>query len=247
MLALLGRDHQHFPLLLNSVFYSFQGEGAWLLSTAGGRMDSISKYLTDVTLHLRMSPLSIRNRAMVMSARSSFTLAMRKWIEHQQGDETITINRHGATSKVVVTKTTPAPWRLLSFQRQVANHCVSFSLSSHTLRDMGSENVPVWVLMHGNVWIRDGGLKKLRVTLEEVIKGDGSAGLGKWREWLNFVFLSNQKHLQPQKQILIAADAKGIFFMFKVESIIFLPSFQTCSLASNLPNASLSYSLFYSS
>lgn len=208
-------------------------------------MDSISKYLTDVTLHLRMSPLSIRNPCYGNVCQVFFHTCDEEmnWAPARGRDNN---NKQTWSYKQGSSnKNNPSPLTVALLPAPGCKSlCVSFSLSSHTFRDMGSENVPIWVLVQGNIWIRDTGLKEFRVTSEEVIKGDGSAGPGKWKGRLNFVFLSNQKHLQPQKQILIAADAKGIFFMFKVESIIFSPSFQTCSLASNLPNASLSYSLF---
>lgn len=144
-------------------------------------------------------------------------------------------------SEAVITKTIPAPLTVaLLPEPGCKSFSVSFSLSSHTFRDTGSENVPVWVLVQGNIWIRETGLKKFRSSWRKLSKREGGVRLGKGTERLNSLFPSNQNHLPPQKQVLIAVDAKGIFSMFKAESIIFSAFFQTCSLSSNLPNTSLS-------
>lgn len=126
----------------------------------------------------------------------------------------------------MITKTVKAPLTIALFPApDCKSLCASVSLSSHTFGDPGSENKPIWVRGQGNIWIRETGRKKFRVLSEEVFKRDGSGvlGPGKRKGRLNSLFLSNQKHLQPQKHILIAVDAKGMFSVFKAESIIFSP------------------------
>lgn len=128
-------------------------------------------------------------------------------------------------SKAVITKTIAAPLTVaLSPVPDCKSLCVSFSLSSHTFGDTGSENKPTWVLVQGNIWIRETGLKKFSHFGGSFQKRwEWRAGPGKREGRLNSLFLSNQKHLQPQKHILIAVDAKGMFSMFKAESIIVSP------------------------
>lgn len=204
-------------------------------------MDSVSKYLPDVVPYLRTNPLLIRNPRCGNFCQVSFHTCDEEmdWASVRGQD-----NNNKQTwveREAVITKTIPAPLTVpLLPEPGCKSLSVSFSPSSHAFRDTGSEHVPIWVLLQGNIWIRETGLKKFRVILEEVIKREGRVRLGKWKERLNSLFLSNQNHLQPQKQVLIAVDAKGIFSMFKAESIIFCCSFQTFCLSSNLPNTSLS-------
>lgn len=64
-----------------------------------------------------------------------------------------------------------------------------------------------------------------------------------WEEQFHFLFCSNHKHLQLQNHILIAVAAKGIFSVFKAESILFSPSFSTYGHSSNPLSCTFSLSL----
>lgn len=82
-------------------------------------------------------------------------------------------------SEAVITKTIPAPLTVaLLSEPGCKSLSVSFSLSSHTFRDTGSENVPMWVLVQGNSWIRETGLKKFRSSWRKLSKEMVVLGLG---------------------------------------------------------------------
>lgn len=183
---------------------------------------------------------------MVTFARFSFTLVMRKWIEHQQRDETITINRHRVTSKAVVTKTTPAPWCLLSFQCRVASHFVFPSPWAHTHSETWAlKTCPSEFLFEEIFGEETRDWRNSESPWRKLSKEMGMLGLGSEKDDLILCSCLIRSTCSLKSRSWLQRTPKAyFFFMFKAESVIFSPSFQTCSLASNLPNASLSYSLF---
>lgn len=117
-----------------------------------------------------------------------------------------------AESEAVITKTIPAPLTVaLLPEPGYKSLSVSFSLSSHTFRDTGSENVPIWVLVQGNIWIRETGLKKFRPSWRKLSKREGGVRLGKGTERLNSLFLSNQNHRRLKSRSWLRWTPKAYF------------------------------------
>lgn len=93
----------------------------------------------------------------VTFARFPFTLAMRKWMEHQWRGQDNNNKQIPLKSEAVITKTISG---LLDSPLLPAPGCkslsVSFSPSSHTCREIKELKMwPMWIIVLGIIWIRD--------------------------------------------------------------------------------------------